>query len=146
MKTLLSLAAVTLALVAGPAAAENWHKFSYNSTAAYLADVDSIAVEGDVTSIMVAKVPRTGTASDYHYSVDQFVFRCAARQVRSILNIGYGDDGAEMDRFDDSDVPWDDVVRNSYLEFLKNIACDGARSSDSTWPSIRAFVDSGRGS
>ena len=84
MKTLLSLALAAVTLVAGPAAAENWHKFSYSGTSAYLADVDSISVEGDVTGISVAKVPRTGDAGNYAHSVDLFTFRCAARQVRSI--------------------------------------------------------------
>ncbi len=144
MKTLLSLALAAVTLVAGPAAAENWHKFSYSGTTAYLADVDSIGVEGDVTSIRTAKVPRSGAAGDYTHSVDLFTFRCGARQVRSILSIDFGADGSEIDRFDDSEAPWDEVVRDSYLDFLKGIACDGERSSEGSWPSITAYVDSSR--
>ncbi|WP_339930929.1 surface-adhesin E family protein [uncultured Brevundimonas sp.] len=144
MRTLLSLALAAVTLIAGPAAAENWHKFSYSGTTAYLADVDSIGVEGDVTSIHTAKVPRSGPAGNYSHSVDLFTFRCAAGQVRSILSIDYGAGGDETDRFDDAEAPWDDVVRDSYLDFLKAIACDGARSSEGSWPSITDYVDSSR--
>jgi hypothetical protein len=142
MKTLLSLALAAVTLAAGPAAAENWHKYSYSRTTAYLADVDSISVEGEVTGIRAAKVPMSGAAGDYSHSVDLFTFRCGAREVRSILSIDYGASGSETDRFDDSDSPWDGVVRDSYLDFLKAIACDGERSSEGSWPSIAAYVDS----
>ena len=144
MKTLLSLALAAVTLAAGPAAAENWHKFSYSGTTAYLADVDSIGVDGDVTAIRAAKVPLAGAAGDYSHSADLFTFRCAARQVRSILSIDYGADGNETDRFDDAEAPWDGLIRDSYLDFLKAIACDGERSSEGSWPSIAAFVDSSR--
>ncbi|WP_339873353.1 surface-adhesin E family protein [uncultured Brevundimonas sp.] len=144
MKTLLSLALAAVTLAAGPAAAENWHKFSYSSRIAYLADVDSISVEGEVTAIHAAKVPQSGAAGDYTHSVDTFTFRCGARQVRSILSVDYGPDGTETGRFDDAEAPWDPLVRDSYLDFLKAIACDGERSSEGSWPSIAAYVDSRR--
>lgn len=142
MRTLLSLTLAAVTLVAGPAAAENWHKFSYSGTTAYLADVDSIGVEGDVTAIRAAKVPLAGDAGDYTHSIEHYALRCAANQIRSVLSVDYGADGNEIDRYDDSEAPWDDVIRNSYLDFLKAIACDGARSSEGSWPSIPAFVDS----
>ena len=144
MKTLLSLALAAVTLAAGPAAAENWHKFSYSGTTAYLADIDSIGEEGGVTGILVAKVPLAGAAGDYSHSVDRFTFRCAAREVRSILSIDYGPAGSEIDRFDDAEAPWDEVVRDSYLDFLKDITCDGVRSTEGSWPAITAFVDGGR--
>jgi hypothetical protein len=144
MKTLLSLALAAVTLAAGPAAAENWHKFSYSGTTAYLADVDSIGPAGDATGIRVAKVPLAGAAGNYSYSVDQFTIRCNAREVRSVLSIDYGPDGTETERFDDPESPWDEVVRDSYLDFLKDIACDGVRSTEGSWPSIAAFVDGGR--
>jgi len=144
MKTIWPLAAVALALIAGPAAAENWHRFAASRTTAYLADTDSIGPTGDEIGIRVAKVATSGAAGDRSHSVDQFVFRCAAGQVRSILSIEYGTDGTESDRFDDSEAPWDDVVENSYLDTLRRLTCDGTPARENNWPSIIAFIDGGR--
>ena len=143
MKTLLSLAFAGLMLVAGPAAAENWHKYSYSGTTAYLADVDSIATEGELTGIRVAKVPLSGANGDYTHVGELISFDCAARRVRTVLEVYYGPGGTETDRYDDADAPWDEVIRDSFIDLLRSIACNGVRSSDGSWPSIAAFVDGG---
>jgi hypothetical protein len=145
MKALLPLiSAAVLALAATPALAEDWHPFSRSAATIYFADVDSIVLEGEVTSVRVGIVSRTGAPGDYTHIVDQVAYRCAAGQVRTVLSTDYESDGAEGENYESADAAWEDVVPNSYLEFLKEIACDGGRSTATTWPSIKAFVDAGR--
>lgn len=145
MKAILPLLSTVLALVAAPAVAEDWQKFSSSDAKAYLADVDSIAVEGGVTAIRVAVVPRTAAAGDYHHAVDQFNFRCGANQMRTVMSSDYDESGALTDTYPEPDAEWEAVVARSYPSVVKAIACDGARSSEGSWPSIIAFVDGGRG-
>jgi len=144
MKAILPLLSTVLALVAAPAVAEDWHKFSSSESRAYLADVDSITVDGNVTAIRVAIVSRTAAAGDYHHVVDQFNFRCDANQMRTVMSNDYDETGNLTDSYPEPDAEWEAVVARSYPSVVKSVACDGARSSEGSWPSIVAFVDGGR--
>ena len=56
------LAGLAILGFATPAAAETWHAFSRSANSAYMADVDSIVVEGEVTRVSLAIVPLRGEA------------------------------------------------------------------------------------
>ena len=51
-----------LGLCATQAAAETWHPYSRSTGSVFMADVDSIVVEGEITRVLVATVARTGDA------------------------------------------------------------------------------------
>ncbi|MNR08447.1 hypothetical protein D3C85_1246050 [compost metagenome] len=125
-------------------AAEEWNAFSSSTKTAYLADVGGIGVLGDDTTIRIARVPTEGAAGDYSHKIEEFVLRCGAQKFRSILEVEYGPDGAEIARYDDAEAPWDDIPANGLGSYIKTIACDSQRASGSS-PSIQAFIDSGRG-
>ena len=138
---LMGVAALTLA---GPAAAETWQAFSRSASNAFMADVDRIATEGDVTSIPVATVPRTGEAGDLSHSVETYQFRCRANQWRTAGVVEFGPDGAESGQYPEEDAEWEAIRQNTMPGYLKEIACDGARAVPPHWPSIQAFVEAGR--
>lgn len=140
----LVLSAVVLAAVATPAAAESWHPFSRSPNNVFMADVDSITVNGDITSVHVATAPRTGTASDYSYSVETYEIQCATGQWRTAGVVEYGPDGAEADLYPEAGAAWEAVRPNTSPEFLNNIVCKGSRAQPPIWPTIKAFVDAGR--
>ena len=126
--------------VATPAAAETWHAFSRSANAAYMADVDALVVEGDITRITLAIVPLRGDAGDFSHTIDTYEFRCGPRQWRSSVSVEYGPDGAEVDRYpDESD--WVSARAGTIPGILKEIACDGVRANPPHWPTISAFVE-----
>lgn len=126
-------------------AVQEWHAFSRSGTTVYLADVNSIAQSGEVTSIMVAKVRIAPTpATDRSYTADRFELRCGARRIRAVLSIFYDGTGAEEDRYDESEAEWDPISDNSFGGYLKTVVCDGARASPPHYSSIAAFMDGGR--
>lgn len=126
-------------------AAQEWHAFSRSGTTVYLADVNSIAQSGDVTSIMVSRVRITPPSpTDRSYSADRFELRCSARRIRSVLEIIYGENGEEEDRFEDAAVEWDPITDNSFGGYLRAVVCDGSRASPPHYSSIAAFIDAGR--
>lgn len=136
-----------LAILVGatPAAAETWHAFSRSANAAYMADVDAIEVEGDITRIRLAIVPLRSGAGDFSHTIDTYEFRCGPKQWRSPVSVEYGPDGAEAGRYpDDSD--WSNARDNTVPGVLKEIACDGMRANPPTWPTVRAFIEAGRAS
>ena len=136
---------ILLALGAVPAAAEAWHPFSRSQNNVFMADVDSIAVSGDVTSVRVATAPRTGTPGDYSHSVETYEFQCGSGgKWRTAGIVEYGPDGAEMDRYPEEGSPWEEVRPNTSPEFLAEIVCNGARAQPPIWPTIKDFVDAGR--
>ena len=144
MKALLTTVACAAALaVAGPAAAENWNAFSRSGNAAYMADVDSIVVEGDVTRITLAIVPLRGEAGDLSHTVDSYEFRCDSGQWRTRLSIEYGADGVEADRYPE-DPDWTPMRADTVPAILKTVACDGMRANPPVWPTVRAFIEAGR--
>lgn len=138
---LIVLAAVA---TAAPAWAESWHPYSRSPNNVFMADVDSIAVAGEITSVRVATAPRAGEAGDYSHSVETYEFQCASSRWRTAGVVEYGPDGAEVDRYPEEGAAWEDVRPNTVPEYLKQMACDGSRAQPPVWPSIKDFVDAGR--
>ena len=141
----LALSLVVLAAgAAAPAAAESWHPFSRSPNNVFMADVDSIVANGEVTSVRVATAPRNGTPGDYSYSIETYEIQCATGKWRTAGMIEYGPDGAEADRYPEEGAAWEEVRPNTSPEFLNNIVCEGSRAQPPVWDSIKAFVDAGR--
>ena len=138
---LLGLAALTLA---GPAAADTWQAFSRSTNNAFMAEVDGIVIDGDITSIRVATVPREGEAGDLSHTVETYQFRCGARQWRTAGVVEFGPDGAETGQYPEEGAEWEPIRQNTMPGYLKEIACDGARAAPPHWPTIQAFVEAGR--
>lgn len=139
MKRTLILAC-TMAAISGPALAETWNAFSHSTTKAYMADVDSISTIDGIVSIDMAAVPRNGAAGDYSYRIDTYQFKCASSVWRAPMSVEYGPDGVKTGEYpDDSD--WEATHDGAISGTLKEIACDGARATPPTWPSIKAFID-----
>lgn len=137
------LGVVAMAL-GGPAAAETWQAYSRSATNAFMADADSIATEAGITSIKVATVPREGEAGDLSHSVETYQFRCDADQWRTAGVTDFGPDGSEAGQFPEVDSPWEPLRQDTMPNYLKAIACDGARAVPPHWPSIQAFIEAGR--
>lgn len=137
------LTALAILGVATPAAAESWHAFSRSANSAYMADVDSIVVEGDITRIQLAIVPLRGEAGDFSHTSDTYEFRCGPKQWRSPMSIEFGPDGEEAGRYPDTG-DWSPARDGTIPGILKEIACDGVRANPPFWPTVRAFVDAGR--
>jgi len=140
----LVLSLVVLAAGAAPAAAENWHPFSRSPNNVFMADVDSIAANGDITSVRVVTAPRHGTAGDYSHSIETYEFQCAVHKWRTAGSVEYGPDGVETDRYPEEGAAWEEVRPNTSPEFLNAIVCEGARANPPVWASIKEFVDAGR--
>lgn len=146
MKSIILTAVLAASVAAaGGAAAEEWNAFSRNARLTYLADVGDITGSGDATSIRVARVAVQGAVGDYSHKIDEYAIRCGAQQARIVVEIEYGPDGAELDRYPDPEAAWDDIRPNSLAAYIQPIACDGARADGSNAASIKAFIDSGRG-
>ncbi len=130
--------------MSGTAAAETWQAFSRSVNNAFMADSDSIATVDGITSIKVATVPRAGEPGDLSHSVETYQFRCDADQWRTAGVIDYGPDGSEAGQYPEDDAAWEPLRRNTMPNYLKEIACDGARAVPPHWPSIQAFIEAGR--
>jgi len=143
MKIATLLGLVVFAL-AGPAAAESWQGFSRNANNAFMADTDSIVTVDGITSIKVATVPRTAEAGDLSHSIEIYELRCGVEQWRTAGLTEYGADGSEFGQFPEEDSAWEPVRRNTMPNYLKDIACDGARAPPPHWSSIQAFIEAGR--
>ena len=139
-----ALAGVVALALGGPAAAETWQAFSRSAANAFMADVDSITTEGDITSIKVATVPRQGESGDLSHSTETYQFRCSADQWRTAGVVELGPDGSEAARYPEEGSPWEPLRQNTMPNYLKEIACDGARATPPHWPSIQAFIEAGR--
>jgi len=142
MKILVTVLAV--ASLATPAGAETWHAFSRNQTMAFLADVDSIAVNGDITAVRVAKASLRGEAGDFSHTVETYEFQCAGNRWRTAGLVEHGPDGAEGDTFPEEGAAWEPARDNTLPAYLKQIACDGDRAKPPHWPTVRAFIEAGR--
>lgn len=126
----------------GGRAEHDWHPFSSNSARIYMADVQTIVVEGDVSRVQVAKPPLQGEPGDYSHAVEVVEFRCGAKESRSTTEIQYGADGAETERYEDA-TTWEPYQPNSRDGFLAALVCNTERSLNNV-PSIKAWVDAGR--
>lgn len=130
---------------AGGASAQEWHSISRNAERVYLADVGGMGVVDDITTIMVARVARRPSSpTDYSYTADEYAYKCAANQVRPGASVEYGEDGTETNRFEDGG-DWETVRPDTLDAFVKQVACDGERANPPVFPSIKAFMDAGRG-
>jgi hypothetical protein len=143
MRTAIFLGMAALAL-AGSATAETWQAFSRSVNNAFMADADSIMTEGGITAIKVATVPRAGELGDLSHSIETYQFRCGANQWRTAGMIDYGPDGSEAGQYPEEDAAWEPLRRDTMPNYLKEIACDGARAVPPHWPSIQAFITAGR--
>lgn len=130
------------AVPAGPRAEHDWHPFSSNAARIYMADVQTIVIEGDVRRVQVAKPPLQGEPGDYSHSVETVEFRCGAKESRSTTEIQYGPDGAETERYEDP-TAWEPYRPESRDGYLANLVCDTERSANNV-PSVKAWVDAGR--
>lgn len=130
---------------AGTASAQEWHSISRNAERVYLADVGGMGVVDDVTTIMVARVARRpASPTDFSYTADEYAYKCATNQVRPGASVEYGEDGAETNRFEDGG-EWETVRPDTLDAFVKQVACDGERANPPVFPSIKAFMEAGRG-
>lgn len=131
--------------VANVASAQEWHPISRNTERVYLADVAGMGVVDGVTTIMVARVSRRpASPTDYSYTADEYAYKCATNEVRPGASVEYGEDGVETNRFDDG-AGWERVRPDTLDAYVKQVACDGERANPPVFPSIRAFMDAGRG-
>lgn len=136
---------IILALGAAPAAAESWNPYARTPNNAFMADVDSITVNGEITSVLVATVARSGDAGDYSHTIETFEFRCGTRSTwRTAGVVEYGPDGAEVGRYPEEGADWEDIRPNTSPDYLEQIVCDGSRAQPPVWPTIKDFVDAGR--
>ncbi len=123
--------------------AQDWHPFSRSAVRIYMADMKSIAAEGDVQRVTLAVLPLDGAAGDYTHNEEVVEFRCASKQSRSTASIEYGANGAQEARYDDAS-EWEAYNPNGRDGFLAGLVCEGNRAPPPTWPSIKAWVDAGR--
>lgn len=145
MKFTLILAAVLATTAATPALADqDWHAYSRTTLRAYLADVGSITISEGLTSIRAASVPMTSPAGDLSHSEETYQFDCSRSKWRTAGASDYAADGSEDGNYPEDGAAWEDLHSNTVPDFLKQIACDGSRSSGTTFPSIRAFIEAGR--
>jgi hypothetical protein len=138
------LMGLAVVAVATPAVAETWNSYSRSANNVFMADVDSIATNGDITSLKVATTPRNTEAGDYSHSIETYEFRCGSETWRTAGLVEHGPDGAEMERFPEDGAPWEPVRAGTMPALVEAIACDGIRAVPPTWPSIKAFIDAGR--
>lgn len=136
----LALASPSLA-----AAAEEWATLSTSTQDVYLIDLADIRRDEDVATVRVARVLMDRSRDEDGYQIQTLEFRCQAKQSRNPLTVDYGPDGAELGRYADADAAWDPIPAGSLDDFTRQIACDAARPSDQTWPTIQAFMATGRG-
>ena len=145
MKSWLVLGSVGCVLLgAGSALAESWHPLARSQHNAFLAEVDTIVIDGEVTSIQIATVSLRSEAGDYSHSVETFQFRCAAGGWRTAGVVEYGADGVESGRYPEEASPWEDARPGTQPTFIRTIACDGARANPPYWTTLKAFIDGGR--
>lgn len=140
----LTLIVATTATAASPAVAESWSRFSSSDRTVYLVDVDSLTpVEGVVTTHF-ARVPTHGEANDQSHQVEEVLFRCSDSQSKSVVEITYGPDGVETERFAE-EADWETAPTSGLYGGLKSFACEDMRPQGQTWPTIAAFIADGRG-
>lgn len=143
VKSLLAGAFVLAA--ATPAGAESWSRFSSSDRTAYLVDMDAMTPVDGVVTTRLARVPSQGPATDLSRETEEVMVRCSDGKVRSGATVTYDASGAEMDRYSE-DTPWETVSEGGVYGGIKAFACDNMRPSDSTsWPTIPAFIEGGRG-
>lgn len=142
MKIAMTIAGA-VALAATPALAETWHTYSRTPTRAYLADVDSISTVDGVTSIQSASVRMSAPAGDTSHSRTVYQFQCETGKWRTAGESEYASDGTHEDYPEDG-AAWETLRPDTIPDFVKQVACDGSRSTGATFPTIAAFIEAGR--
>lgn len=140
ISALASVSVPAMAMQDAPAA--EWHVISRSSATAFMVDVASIKTDAGVTSVMVARVPASGSAADMTHSVNQVDIKCRANQSRPGEDILYGADGSIEDRINDG-YDFDTIQANSLDAYIKSVVCDGDRAT-AIFPTVQAFITAGR--
>lgn len=168
---LLALALGTLGLVATPAWSQDavaaaaapeapptqataqgsaWKPFSSNTSSVYLLDMGTVTVDSGITRAQMARVSKTGPASDRSYALEQYYIRCGARQYRNPLSLEFGPDGRESDRYDDgggaaaSEGLWEAIRPNTNVDFIRGLVCERQEPNSSAFASIADYIAAGR--
>lgn len=124
---------------AGP----DWRIVSRSTDRFNLIDVNSLSPADDAVTVRVARV-RSGTpAGDYRHAVNLFAVRCRANELHLIEESEIAADGVTADTYP-VDEPWLPVVSGTADEGIKTIACEEGELAGPGFPSIRAFIDTGR--
>lgn len=142
MKALLVL--ICAGVVATPAAAQSWQAFARSNSRAYLMDVANLAKTDDISTARIAMVARQAPAGDYSHSVETYEIQCAQERWRTAGMIEYGPDGSEAGNYPEADAQWEAARPGTLAESIKILVCDGQRVQDQDYPSIQAYIDSGR--
>ena len=131
---------------AAPSSGEEWQRVAATERRGYLADVSSIqAVADGVTNLTAALVPRGNVeAGDQSHTLESYAFRCRADQFRVPLSREVGPDGQVTDSYDDSASDWSPIPASGLPRYLKDMACENARSTKPPFPTIAAYVEAGR--
>lgn len=145
MRGIATLALVgALAAAATPAAAENWRRFSTSDRIVYLVDLDTLAAVDGVSAVHFARVPTEGAADNQEHEREEVAVRCSDGYSRTTLNLTFGPDGAETDRYAEQ-TEWEATPGGGIYGLIKSFACDDMRPQGSDWPSVAAFIAAGRG-
>ena len=127
------------------AGAEQWRTFARSQTYVYLADLGRLEPVNGVVTVRMARAPRApASASDREHDIDVYQVRCGDGQVRGVRFEEYGPDGLLLDAYDEEE-PWEPVVPNSNLAFVKTMVCEGHRPEGRPGPSLAAYLASPRG-
>ena len=129
---------------AEPAAAvENWQRISASATRAYLVNIGSIRTSGGVTHITSASAPLTPPeAGDRRHLIDEYEIRCRSGEYRAVNSIDVPPEGGDGDAFPDPEAAWEPIPRGGLGPMLKQVACDGARAPDASYPTLAAYLES----
>ncbi len=125
-------------------AGQDWNAVSRSATRVYMVDVSSLKITGDMTSITLARVPLSAEAAgDQSHITVEMEFKCRAKQSRALAETEHDATGAVTGRYElgEDFTPYDD---NSLDSYIATVACEGARGTPPTYPSIKAFIDAGR--
>ena len=125
-------------------AGQDWNAVSRSATRVYMVDVSSLKITGDVTSIILARVPLNAeTPGDQTHVTVEMEYRCGAKESRALAETEHDAAGAPMERFEmgETFTPYAAKTLDSYIA---TVACEGARAEPPTFPSIKAFIDAGR--
>ena len=76
---------------------------------------------------------------------EEVAVRCGDKQFRSGATISYGPDGSETDRYTE-ETSWDPAREGTLYASILSFACEDMRPAGATpYPTIAAFIESGRG-
>lgn len=144
LTTIMTGAILAIAIVA-PAKAESWAQFSSTDRTAYLVDLDTLTPTDGVANTRLARVPLGEDAAERGHEMEEVAVRCGDKQFRSGAAISYGPDGSETDRYTE-ETSWDPAREGTLYASILSFACEDMRPAGATpYPTIAAFIESGRG-